>query len=164
MSQILFQQNEALVGVADEFKIDDLFTQPVLSTGLYRFLPPSFLNITPREIYEQVKEIARVKFGHELPGEQKKLACLQTVHSKTALLRDLCKCLGVQLVVDQNKKLLLGNKIKPIVACINEAIQQEMTSAAQNKRKKQTQAVQVLTEQQILSEYKYLPFQAKDIG
>lgn len=126
------------MGDSGDFKIDDLFALPVLSTGLHRTLPPSFLNLAPRDIYEQVKEIAKGKFGHELPSEQKKLACLQTVHSKTALLRDLCKCLGIQLRVDSNKKLLLGNKIKPIVACINDTLQQECAAQAQNKRKKPT--------------------------
>ena len=58
-------------------------------------MPPAFFNLTPREIYEQVKEIARSKFGHELPAEQKKLNCLQSVAYKTALLRDLCRKIGV---------------------------------------------------------------------
>ena len=63
-----------------------------------------------------------MKFGHELPAEQKKLGCLQTVNYKTALMRDLCKVIGVQLVCDERKQYLLGNKIKPIVAYLNEAL------------------------------------------
>ena len=120
MSEILFTQHEQLFANLDEFQIDDLFSQTVLSQGLHRLMPPSFYNITPREIYEQVKEIAKAKFGHELPAEQKKLSCLQTVHSKTSLMRDLCRTLGIQLVADPSRKLFLGNKIKAIVACIND--------------------------------------------
>lgn len=45
------------------------------------------------------------------------------MHFKTALLRDLCRALGIQVVLEPSRKLLLGNKIKPIVACLNEAIQ-----------------------------------------
>jgi len=84
-----------MAGYSEEFKVEDLFSQPVLSNGLHRLIPPSFISIAPREMYEQIKEIAKVKFGHELPSEQKKLGCLQTVHYKTALMRDLCKILGV---------------------------------------------------------------------
>jgi len=99
MSEILFKQNEAQLN-QEEFKVEDLFSQPVISSGLYRMTPPSSLSVTPREIYEQVKEIAKVKFGHELPSEQKKLGCLQSIPYKTALLRDICKILGVQLQLD----------------------------------------------------------------
>lgn len=53
----------------EEFKIDDLFSQAVLSSGLHRLNAPTFISITPRDIYEQIKEIASVKFGHELPSE-----------------------------------------------------------------------------------------------
>ena len=122
MSEILFKINENNIGEADEFSVEDLFSQSVLSCGLNRLNTPSFYNITPREIYEQVKEIAQIKFDHELPAEQKKLGCLQSVNYKTALMRDLCRTIGVQITLDESKKLLLGNKIKPIVACINEAI------------------------------------------
>ena len=125
MSDILFKQNEPASSELDLFKVDDLFAQPVLSQGLNRLLPPSFLNLTPRDIYEKIKEIASGKYGFDLPAEQKKLSCLQSVSNKTALLRDLCKVIGVQIGCDQKKKFLLGNKIKPIVAYINEQIQQE---------------------------------------
>mmetsp|Transcript_1191 Transcript_1191/g.1573 ORF Transcript_1191/g.1573 Transcript_1191/m.1573 type:complete len:124 (-) Transcript_1191:1386-1757(-) len=122
MSEILFKQNEQIGGMEDEFNLDDLFSQSVLATGLHRMLPPAFFNITPRQIYEQVKEIAKCKFDFELPVEQKKLSCMQSVHSKSSLMRDLCLALGVQLVADPTRKLFLGNKIKAIVTCLNEAL------------------------------------------
>ena len=100
----------------------------MLSQGLHRLLPPAFYSITPREIYEQVKEIARAKFGHELPAEQKKLSCLQGVSTKTSLMRDLCRVLGIQLVADSSRKMFLGNKIKAIVNCINESIATEQAA------------------------------------
>ena len=109
----------------EEFKVADLFSQQVLSNGLLRLIPPRFISITPRQIYDEIKEIARIKFDHVLPNEQKKLGCLSTVHYKTALMRDLCKLLGVQLVADERKKFLLGNKIKPIITYLNEVIQSE---------------------------------------
>ena len=76
MSEILFRQNEIMMASQAEFEVGDLFSQPVLSSGLHRLIPPSFFSLTPRTLYEQIKEIARVKFGHELPAEQKKLGCL----------------------------------------------------------------------------------------
>lgn len=74
-------------------------------------------------------------------------------------MRDLCKVLGVQLVVDERKKYLLGNKIKPIIAYYNEALQNETNSKESNKRNKKTAVPQqTLTEQDVLSDYKYMPF------
>ena len=54
-------------------------------------------------------------------------------------MRDLCKTLGIQLAVDERKKYLLGNKIKPIVAYLNEQVQNELAAKDQNKRKKANQ-------------------------
>ena len=136
MDEILFKSNELMVSQTEEFNVEDLFSQPVLSNGLHRLMPPTFFSLTPREVYDQIKEIAKVKFGHELPAEQKKLGCLQKVNYKTALLRDLCKVIGIQIVFDQQKKLILGNKIKPIVNSINEQLQHEMAQSLINKKKK----------------------------
>lgn len=47
-----------MAGNSEEFNVEDLFSQPILSNGLHRLIQPSFISITPREIYEQVKEIA----------------------------------------------------------------------------------------------------------
>lgn len=162
MSEILFRMNDSASEATEEFDVSELFSQPALSTGLHRLCSPGFFNITPREIYEQVKEIARIKFDYELPAEQKKLGCLQSVHYKTALMRELCKVIGVQITLDESRKLLLGNKIKPIVACINDTLQQEAAASNQNKKKKVV--VPTLTEQEVLSDYKYLPFQSRDIN
>ena len=125
MSEILFRQHDLTPTDGEEFKVEDLFSQPVLSNGLHRLIPPRFISITPRQIYDEIKEIASVKFNYTLPNEQKKLGCLSTVHYKTALMRDLCKVLGVQLVADERKSFLLGNKIKPIVTYLNDAAQSE---------------------------------------
>ena len=72
MSEILFRQTDVLESLSaqqEEFKVEDLFSQPMISNGLHRLLQPSFINITPRQIYDEIKEIARVKFSHELPSE-----------------------------------------------------------------------------------------------
>lgn len=105
-----------------------------------------------------------MRFGHQLPTDQKKLSCLQTAFSKNAVARDLCKAVGIQLVFDDKKQLLLSNKIKPIVAYLNEQIQQEAAQNQANKKKKQASAQQTLTEEEVLSNYKFMPFQSKDIG
>ena len=52
MSEILFRQHESLQSEHDLFSVDNLFTQPVLATGLHRLMPPAALALTPREIYE----------------------------------------------------------------------------------------------------------------
>ena len=63
-------------------------------------------------------------------------------------MRDLCKVIGIQLVCDERKRYLLGNKIKPIVTYLNESLQQEANNATnqQNKKKKAGQAVATITE------------------
>ena len=55
MHEILFKQNEALVNDQEQFSVENLFSQPVLANGLHRMMPPTALNNTPREIYDQVK-------------------------------------------------------------------------------------------------------------
>jgi hypothetical protein len=52
MSEILFKSNVAMVDDFEEFKVEDLFSQTVLSSGLHRLIPPTFLSLSPREIYE----------------------------------------------------------------------------------------------------------------
>ena len=83
-------------------------------------VPPSFLKLTPKDLYDQIREISQVKYGHELPEEPRMIGCLASASYKTALLRDLCKALGIQLNLSESKRLLLGNKIKPLLACHNE--------------------------------------------
>jgi hypothetical protein len=44
-------------------------------------------------------------------------------------MRELCKAIGIQLVCDKKKHILLGNKIKPIVAFLNDQLQQEVSQS-----------------------------------
>lgn len=57
MSQILFSQNELNIN-DEELSVAELFSQPTIANGLYRMIPPSFMNLTPRQIYEEIKSIA----------------------------------------------------------------------------------------------------------
>ena len=51
----------------DDFKVDDLFKSSILSNGLNRLVPPSGLNITPDELYNEIKNIAKLRFSFECP-------------------------------------------------------------------------------------------------
>ena len=132
----------------------------MLSTGLHKLIQPSALRYTPKQIYNEIKEIASKRFGVDLSSEQKKLLSLQTINSKTAVLRDLCKAVGIKLEYNPQRELLLGNKTKQIVTYLNEkAINESQTSQTQSKKKKNNQqSQQVLKEEDILADYKYLPF------
>ena len=100
----------------EEFKLADLFGNVALSESLNIPFRPSVLQLTPQEMYDQIKQIALARFGHQLP-EQKKLASLQSTLSKASLLRDICQTIGVQL---KAQTYLLSNNIKQVVSHINE--------------------------------------------
>jgi len=72
-----------------------LFTLPIISTGLYKLYLPKGLTIKPSEIYNEVKLIAKARFGHELPAEPKGLKCLSSPLNKTSLLREICIQVGI---------------------------------------------------------------------
>jgi hypothetical protein len=93
MCDILFRQK--LEESQTAFLVGDLFSSELVAKSLHRVLPPSGLSITPKSLYAEVKEIAKARFDVDLPNDQKKLLCLQSVHSKTSLLRDICKTIGV---------------------------------------------------------------------
>lgn len=57
MSEILFRQNELSMN-DEELNVADLFSQPTISNGLYRMNQPTFMSLTPRQIYEEIKQIA----------------------------------------------------------------------------------------------------------
>jgi len=61
-----------------------------------------------------------IKFGFELPADQKNLKCLRSVFMKTALLRDLCRRMGVQLLQRESKSgFMLGNDMKDLKTFFN---------------------------------------------
>ena len=69
MSEILFKSNEAMLNDNQSLQIEDLFAQPIISNSLLRLIPPAFMSLTPRQLYDQIKEIAKAKFNFNLPGE-----------------------------------------------------------------------------------------------
>ena len=105
----------------ETFKIGDLFSSAQLSNSLNRLPTAPGLASTPKVIYEQIKTIAKVRFGHDLP-EIKKLTCLGSVAMKTSFLRDVCKAVGIQ--VTSKKEFLLANNLKQVLAHHNQAIEE----------------------------------------
>ena len=149
------------------FLAEDLFTQPILAKGLLSVPRPACLSLTPAQLFEEIREIASKRFGFELPVDQVKMSCLSRSNNKTAMLRSLCIKIGIQLVAREDRDFILGNKIRQIVAYYNEKAQKEVSQqqALTGKKKKQAQQqVALLTENDILSDYKKLPFQTTDIA
>lgn len=79
----------------EEFKVTDLFSLPIISTGLYRLYEPKGLSLKPSEIYAEVRAIAKARFSHDLPEDPKKLICLASPLNKLAFLREICQKVGV---------------------------------------------------------------------
>lgn len=84
----------------EEFKIGDLFSLPIISTGLYRLYLPRGLTLKPSEIYAEIREVAKARFGHDLPEDPKKIICLSSPLNKLAFLREICLKVGIQLEFD----------------------------------------------------------------
>lgn len=155
MADILFQPSAD----AEEFSIKDMFANSYFAEGLNRVESSVALSVTPAQLYDQIKEIAQARFGHKLP-EQKKLGCLSSTFQKASLLRDLCKAIGVQL---KAQPYMLSNNCKQVAAYHNELAQKAAQNVAPQNKKKAMNSVPVLTEQDIIQNYKYLPFQADDV-
>jgi len=93
MSDILFQTP---LESSDLFNCKDFFSNSYFAEGLNRVELSAFFTLTPAQLYTEMREIAKVRFGCDLP-EQKKLACLASSLQKASLLRDICRSIGVQL-------------------------------------------------------------------
>ena len=130
MNEILFKSADLFSGQESDkqeslFDVQDIFQERVLATGLHKIMQPLALTIAPKDLYAEIRQIALGRFGLELPNDQKRLLCLQTVNTKTALLRDLCKAIGVKLEYNPQREFLMGNKTKQIVTYYNEKMQKD---------------------------------------
>lgn len=67
-----------LISDTEQFQLSDLFKQPQLAQGLNRVELAPALQHTPKSAYSKIKEVAAIRFGHEMP-EFKKLSCMGTV-------------------------------------------------------------------------------------
>ena len=153
MSEILFRFQDTQEGATGSdasatirdglFNIGDIFSAPQVSKCLHKLVPPTALRTTPKDLYTEMREIAKQRFGFELPNDMKRLLCLQSINNKTSLLRDLCKSLGVKLEYNPKHEFLLGNKTKQIVAYYNDqaAKQREQANAGKQNKKKGAQQV-----------------------
>ena len=99
----------------EEFVATELFSLPLISTGLYRLYMPNGLKLKPLEIYDEIKQVAKARFGHELPDEMRKLHCLSSPLTKLALLREICLKLGIQIDFDAKRVIPLSNNLTEIL-------------------------------------------------
>ena len=111
MSDILFQAGEG-----EQFSCQHFFQNPYFAEGLNRIELSNVFSLTPNQLFEELREVATKRFNFELP-DQKKLQCLQTALQKQSLLRDICKCLGVQI---KGRSFMLSNNIKQAVSFFND--------------------------------------------
>lgn len=146
MNEILFKFQDIVTGQDKDqaqsqgtFNLQDIFQSQILSQGLHRIVQPPALRLTPRDIYSEIRQIASKRFGYELPAEQRKLSSLSSINNKTALLRDLCKVVGIKIKYDPEREFLLGNKTKQIVTYHNDRLQKQQSAQNQQKKKKGNQ-------------------------
>jgi hypothetical protein len=100
----------------EEFNVSDLFSLPIISTGLYRLYTPKGLTLKPSEIYAEVRAIAKARFSYDLPEDSKKLICLASPLNKIALLREICQKVGIQMEFDHRRPIALSNNLSEILA------------------------------------------------
>ena len=58
MADILFKTAENANEQQEEFCVSDLFQSTIISKGLHRLVPPTALNLTPDELYQEIRNIA----------------------------------------------------------------------------------------------------------
>ena len=95
--------------------MNDRFSLPLISTGLYRLYLPKGLTLKQTEIYEEIKTVAKARFNHDLPDDMRKLQCLQTPVTKISLLREICLKIGIQIDFDAKSVLPLSNNLTEIL-------------------------------------------------
>jgi hypothetical protein len=97
------------------FAVDGLFIDPAVFKGLLPIEEPSILRRKPSEFYAQIRDVARIRYGMELPQRQSELRCLQHANTKLALLRDLCLKVGIKLISHANRDFVLDNDLKVVL-------------------------------------------------
>lgn len=63
-------------GDAQPFAVDGLFLDPAVFKGLLPLEEPSILKLKPVEFYAKIREVAKIRYGMDLPAKQSDLRCL----------------------------------------------------------------------------------------
>ncbi len=123
---------------AADFKIESLFENKALATGLIHIPEPACLSLKPSELYTRIKHIAKVRYGYELPESYTGMATMKNFFNKLALLRDLCRKLGIHV---SNKDYVLENEMHLIQPRIQ--AQHAATAEASVSGRKKTKVAQL---------------------
>ena len=99
--------------------MQELFSMPYISTGLYRLKLPHALTMRHDDIYQEIRTIAQKRFEHQLPAEIKKISCMSSPISKQAVLREICLKVGIQLECNPKKSFRLSNNMTEIISMVN---------------------------------------------
>jgi hypothetical protein len=121
--------------------------------------------MTPAKLYAMICENAKKRFSDfELPESQMRLKCLQSAPLKSSLLRDLCKVVGIQIVSrEARKEFALTNNLKQLQDHYSDLIKPEAPKQRKGKVVQQVTSV-LVSEEDLLSMYSYLPFSCADIS
>lgn len=122
---------------------------------------PLGLKIKPAELYDEIKNVAKARFGHDLPEDPKKLNCLSTPVNKLALLKEICQKIGIQLELDSKRTLQLSNNLSEVLANLNAELTEDVKDQSKKKKKETTP---LLTEADLLNSYKHLPFNVRMVS
>lgn len=152
IEDILFQPSVE----TETFSITELLGNVNYAKGLNRVDLSHVFALTPKELFVQIREIAKARFGFDL-GQPEAISSLSTPLCKQSLLRDLCRCLGVQL---QAKPYMLSNNVKHAAAFHTEQAQAKQQQVSFKNKKAQVAAV---TEAEVVLSYHYLPFNHEDV-
>jgi len=98
-----------------KFEIDELFKEKSVAKSLIKIERPSVLSMTPKELYEKIKEIVVKRYNYTyLPENQNELYCLKNTSNKISLLRDICLKNGLKLLSSPQKDFLLENEYNAV--------------------------------------------------
>lgn len=102
LNDIIFKQpleNEPI-------KINDLFKDKSAAFSLVHIPEPCFLGLRPSDLSKLLIEIAKFRYGFDLNADFAQIQCLSNELDKISFVRDLCKAVGISLLI---KEFVLEN-------------------------------------------------------
>lgn len=86
------------------FDSSEIFKEPEIAVNICGDVETDLYSLTPRQLYQEIKRIADSRYGYTLlPKKLQQLKCLDSIKNKMSLLRDLCKCTGIQMSFTEAK-------------------------------------------------------------
>jgi len=113
------------------FDVDQLFQEKSVSQSLLKIERPEALQLSPSQLYEKIRYVAKKRYSFELPEKQTDLKCLQNANHKISLLRDICIKIGVKILSHTDRDYILDNDANVLLNKLTQQLHQEINSQQQ---------------------------------